>query len=231
MTDQPSPPIVLALGQREIFTNATTAYVRATLERLLPALVMPDPEVFECVEEARREARAQTGLAWDADDKVDQVATDLMRVSFNEQEFLRKQVLDFAFAGLFHLLERSVLKIVLEADKRNCKTVLNAKERKKNLHFKDIQCVLARCGYVTDEQSFTHDLHKLNLISNAVKHGQGGALTQLADEFPDLFLRRAPNETLVPEHLVRTPELLTQLAASVAAFWGSFPTQQYSTES
>jgi hypothetical protein len=70
-----------------------------------------------------------------------------------------------------------------------------------------------------DEQPFARDLHKLNLISNAVKHGHGRSLTLLAEEFPDLFLHRAPNEPLVLEHLFLTPELLRQLAASVAAFW------------
>jgi hypothetical protein len=86
---------------------------------------------------------------------------------------------------------------------------------------------LAQCGYVTDEQPFARDLHKLNLMSNAVKHGHERSLTQLAKEFPHLFLHRAPNEPLVVEHLFLTPELLIELAASVAAFWRSFPTQQF----
>jgi hypothetical protein len=227
MTDPPSPRIVLTFGQREILTNATTAYVKATLDRLLPALDMPDPEAFKCVEETRHEARAQAGMAWDADEEADRVASDLMRVFFDEQEFLQKQVLDFAFAGLFHLLERTVLKIILEADKRHCETVLNLDERKKNLCFEDVRRVLARCGYVTDDQSFARDLHKLNLISNAVKHGQGRSLKRLAKEFPDLFLCPAPNETFVLEHLVLTRKLLSELAASVAAFWSAFPAQQY----
>lgn len=228
MTDQqPSPRIVLAFGQREILANATTAYARATLERLLPALVMPDPEAFECVQEARREARAQAGMAWDADDEADQVASDLMRAFFDEQQFLQRQIRDFAFAALFHLLERAVQKILRDADTIHGGAVLKGK--KPPTEFKAVLCVLAQCGYVTDGQPFAHDLHKLNRISNAVKHGQGRSLAQLAEEFPDLFLRRVPNETLVPEHLVLTPELLSQLAASVAAFWSSFPTQQYST--
>jgi len=87
--------------------------------------------------------------------------------------------------------------------------------------------VLARCGYVTDEQPFARDLHKLNLISNAIKHGHGHSLTKLSKEFPDLFLHREPNEPLVLDHLFLTPELLRQLAASVAAFWGAFPAQQF----
>jgi len=46
MADEP-PCIILTLGQKEILTHATTAYAKATLERLLPALCMPDPEAFE----------------------------------------------------------------------------------------------------------------------------------------------------------------------------------------
>jgi len=227
MTDQPSPRIVLAFGQKDILTNATTAYARATLERLLPALVMPDAQAFECVEEARREARAQAGMAWDADDEADQVASDLMGAFFDEQEFLQRQVRDFAFAALFHLLERAVQKILRDADAIHGGAVL--KGQKPPEKFKEMLCVLAQCGYVTDGQPFAHDLHKLNLINNAVKHGQGSSLTQLAEEFPDLFLCRVSNETLVLEHLLLTPELLSQLAASVAAFWSAFPAQQYST--
>lgn len=66
---------------------------------------------------------------------------------------------------------------------------------------------------------------KLNLISNAVKHGHGRSLTQLSEEFPDLFLHREPNELLVLDYLFLTPELLRELAASVAAFWRAFPAQ------
>jgi hypothetical protein len=87
--------------------------------------------------------------------------------------------------------------------------------------------VLARCGYDIEGQPFTRDLHKLNLISNAVKHGHGRSLTQLAKEFPDLLLHRAPEEELTPEHLFLTAELLNELSASVAAFWEVFPAQQF----
>jgi hypothetical protein len=223
MTDQTSPRIILTFRQREILTNITTAYARATLERLLPALFMPDPEAFDLVEEARREARAD--MAWDVDDEADQAASDLMRAFFDEQQFLQRQVRDFAFAALFHLLERAVQKILQQADTIHSGAVLKGKKPK---NFSAVLRVLARCGYVTDGQPFAPDLHKLNLISNAVKHGHGDSLTQLAEEFPDLFLHRAPDESLDPEHLCLAPELLSQLAASVAAFWGSFPTQQFS---
>jgi hypothetical protein len=81
--------------------------------------------------------------------------------------------------------------------------------RNPSKNFNAMLCVLAQCGYVTDDQPFARDLHKLNLISNAVKHGHGHSLTQLAEEFPDLFLDRAPNEPLVLEHLFLTPAQAT----------------------
>jgi hypothetical protein len=186
---------------------------------------MPDPEAFDLVKEAHREARARAGMAWDADHEADQASSDLMQAFFDEQQFLQRQVQDFAFAALFHLLERAVRKILREADTVYCGTVLEGKEPK---DFCAMLRVLARCGYVTEAQPFVRDLRKLNLISNAVKHGRGKSLTRLAKEFPDLFLCRAPNEELVPEHLFLTSELLTQLAESVAAFWASFPTQEFS---
>jgi len=214
MKNHPATPIVLTLGRREILAKTTTAYASATLERLLPALIMPDREAFDLVEEARRAAHEQAGMTWDAADEAEQATTDMMRGFFEEQQFVQRQVLDFAFAALFHLLERAVQEILSEA---------NAEPPEE---FKDTLRVLAQRGYVTEGKPFTHDLNKLNLISNAVKHGRGKSLTRLAKKFPDLFLNREPNETLRPEHLLLTPELLNHLAESVAAFWSSFPAQE-----
>jgi hypothetical protein len=102
MTDQTSRRIILSFGQREILTDITTAYARATLERLLPALAMPDPEAFDFVEEARIEARE--GMASDRpplDDEANEVANGLMQEFFDYQQFLQRQVRDFAFAAPF----------------------------------------------------------------------------------------------------------------------------------
>lgn len=148
---------------------------------------MPNPEAFDFVEQAQIEARA--GMTRDSsplDDEADDVANDLMQEFFDYQQFLQRQVRDFAFAALFHLLERTVRKILLEADRRYGGAVLKAEKDTEN--FKAMLSVLARCDYVTDEQPFARDLRKLNLISNAIKHGHGRSLTKLSEEFPDLFL-------------------------------------------
>ena len=222
---QTSPRIVLAFGWRDILINNATAYVKATLDRLLPALDMPDPEAFELVEEARREARAGMTESWRTEEEADEVADNLMRAFFDEQKFLQRQAREFAFAALFHIWERTVWKILRDADRIHHGAVLEGK--KKKLDIDSTLRVLARCGYDTEGQPFVRDLHKLNLISNAVKHGHGSSLTQLAEEFPDLLLRRELGEELTPEHLFLTAEHLTELAASVAAFWELFPAQQY----
>jgi len=163
------------------------------------------------------------GMSWDAEDEADEAASGPMKTFFDERQFLRRQVLDFAFAALFHLLERALQRILHQADDVHSEGVLQGKKLRQ---FDEMCRVLARCGYDTTGLPFARDLDKLKLISNAVKHGQGVALYRLAKEFPELFLSREPTETLVFEHLSLTPELFTRLAASVADFWDSFPTQQ-----
>ena len=44
MTDQTSPRLVLSFGQKEILTDATTAYARATLENSFQHLLCPIPK-------------------------------------------------------------------------------------------------------------------------------------------------------------------------------------------
>jgi hypothetical protein len=61
MPGQDAPQIELALGQRGILTHATTAYVNVTLEKLLPALAMPDPHEFDYIDEVRREVGGRGG--------------------------------------------------------------------------------------------------------------------------------------------------------------------------
>jgi hypothetical protein len=229
MTDLASSRIVLAFGWRELLVSNATAYVRATLDRLLPSLLMPDPEVFDLVNEARLDAQAHMDFSTWRPDGADQYAQDLLRGFFDEQQFLQRQVREFAFAALFHLLERTVQKILRDADRMHGGAVL--KGEKEPLDFNAMLRVIARGGYDIGGQPFTRDLHQLNLIANAVKHGHGRSLTQLASEFPDLLLRRAPGEDLTPEHLFLTAELLSELSASVAAFWEAFPAQQFAAES
>jgi hypothetical protein len=196
MKNRPATPIVLTFGRREILANRTTTFASATLERLLPALVMPEHEAFDFVEAARRKAYEQAGMAWDADDEAAQAARDVMREFVKEQQFLQRQVLDFAFPALFHFLERAVQEILRDADTLYGGAVLKGKEPPKE--FKAMLCVLAQRGYATEGKSFTHDLNKLNLISNAVKHGRGQSLTRLAKKFPDLFYTASRTRHFVP---------------------------------
>jgi hypothetical protein len=224
MTDQESPRLVLLLGSREVLTHATTAYARAMLDKLLPALDTPDPEVFDFAEELHREALADAASRG-SEDGADQSADDFWRGVYAEQQALQQQALDFSFVAVFHLLERTMQKIFRQWDETLGGTVLKVGEPPPN--FNAMLRMLAVYGYVTDGQPFVGNLHKLNLISNAVKHGQGPSLIQLADEFPDLFLRRASDEMTIPEHLRLTQDLLRELVESVAAFWAAFPTQQF----
>jgi hypothetical protein len=137
---------------------------------------------------------------------------------------LQRQARDFAFVALFHLTERTVKKVLLDADKMHDGAVLKGKDPK---DFNAMLGVLARCGYVTDGKPFAPNLQKLNLISNAIKHGQGPSLSRLASEFPDLILYRHPGKPLAPDQVFLTAELLRELAASVADFWGAFPMGDY----
>jgi hypothetical protein len=114
-------------------------------------------------------------VAWDAEDEADEAASGLMQAFFNEQRFIQRRVLEFAFAALFHLLERALQRILHQADDAYCGKVPKGKKLRQ-LNFDKMLRVLARCGYDTNELPFAGDLHQLNLISNAVKHGQGTAL-------------------------------------------------------
>jgi hypothetical protein len=87
MTDLASSRIVLAFGWRELLVSNATAYVRATLDRLLPSLLMPDPEVFDLVNEARLDAQAHMDFSTWRPDGADQYAQDLLRGFFDEQQF------------------------------------------------------------------------------------------------------------------------------------------------
>jgi hypothetical protein len=225
VTDQTSPRIVLAFGWRATLAYQPTAFVKAMLDRLIPALLMPDPEAFEIAEKARQDALEHFSDSWQSDEEANEHAQDMLRSFFDEQRFQQRQVREFAFAMLFHVLERTVRKILVEGDTVNRGAVLDGKQVPGKLA--DMLGVLARCGYNTEGRPFMHDLHKLEVIANAVKHGHGRSLNQLAEEFPNLLLYRAPGEELTPEHLFLTAELLRELASSVAAFWEAFPSQQF----
>jgi 2-hydroxychromene-2-carboxylate isomerase len=225
VNEQVSPRILLAYGWRELLVNNATDYVRVTLDRLLPALVMPAPDVFDFVKAAREDLKARSAFGdRHSDEEADRYEQDLLNELFAKQRFLQRQVREFAFAALFHTLERTVWKVLQDADRLNAGAVL--KNEGKSLDFCSMLKVLARCGYDTTDRPFRRDLHKLNLISGAVKHGHGRSLTQLHQEFPEVFLYRSADEELTREHLYLTAELLNELANAVAAFWETFPAEQ-----
>jgi hypothetical protein len=213
MARQVVPRVVLNYGWRERLAYQPVAFARAALDRLIPALLMPDQEAFDIATAAKLEFQVSTS-DYTSDDAADLYEADVLRPFFDEQRYLQRQVLEFAFSALFHAFERTLRKILLEANLLHNQTILKSESEVYKLT--GMLSVLARCGYPTAWSSFRPDLDKLNMISNAVKHGQGVALRQLANKFPELFLCREPDEVLLPDHLHLKPELLTELANSVA---------------
>lgn len=226
MTNQAPPRIMLALGWREILVSSSTMFVRATLDRILPELLMPDPTVNDHMAKALEDMKASASTSsWGTDYEAAEVERERWRGVYDEQQFLRRQVLDFAFVTLFHMLERRLQKFLRDADRLYGGAILNG--TRQSLDFNAMLGVLARCGYDTNERPFRHNLRKLNVISNVVKHGHGSSLTRIAQEFPGICIRKELDEEMTPEHLVLTPELLSELGTSVAAFWESFPAEQF----
>jgi hypothetical protein len=226
MAEQAASCIILSYGWRDILARQPRAFVDSTLRRVIPSLSIPDQEAFEIAEEARQTA-LEPGSSWQEEQEAEDYAQAVLRGFFDEQEFMQRQVREFAFATLFHVFERTLRKILIEANRIYKESVLKGDGDLASLD--SMLGVLARCGYDTDGQPYRQSLHKLNLISNAVKHGHGRSLTQLAEKFPELFLHRAQDEALALEHLhYLTAELLIELAEAVAAFWESFPSQRFS---
>ncbi len=207
MNEQTLPFIELPFGLRDVLAYQATAYVSATLDKLVPALSMPDQDVLNSLRHARLEQN-----------EYQQCVRELV----DDQNRLKRQVIHFSFTTLFHIMERKVQQIVLRFGMKTHEIALTLE---RDLHFDHMIRELARLGYNAEAMPYWRNIHKLKLIANAVKHGHGKSLTKLEGEFPCLFLHRQPDEQLTPEHLFLEGALLKDLAESVAAFWKAFPAQ------
>jgi len=149
--------------------------------------------------------------------------------------FARDRVVEMAIAGLYHLWERRVAH-VLRMHERKRSDPSAPKQQMTDLrlgNFAEIRAEFETLGWSLEIQDFYKKLNQLRLVTNAVKHGEGDAMTRLWRKFPRLFWPYNHDSYPIPEDLPNaptaantlelTPEHFREYAEALEAFWKAVP--------
>ena len=219
--DSPPPTApILALDwtwdEAEYHAKQVKLYTRAVLTRVMPSLAELTPSEMQAVIESPELVPIMPFEG----DIAPAGGDDLYTLLMNDLGFVRHEVFGLAFAGLFHLFEKTLMGALSRNHGRSGGRLIRESERELKLPM--MQRILKRGGYPIEGSDFEVPFSKLRLISGTAKHAPGQSARQLAAAFPELMVV-APGD--IPSHLslMLSPELFRELSDAVIAFWRGFP--------
>ncbi|EWY41223.1 hypothetical protein N825_30655 [Skermanella stibiiresistens SB22] len=149
--------------------------------------------------------------------------------------FAKDRIIEMAVAGLYHLWERRAVHMLRLHELSRSKSD-DGKRKAAELSLNDfgeIRAQFERLGWDLEIQPFYKKLNKLRLVTNAVKHGPGPAMTKLWRKCPTLFWPYNEPGHPIPADLPAEPSSANTLdltadhfrdyARAVEAFWKAVP--------
>lgn len=213
---------VICSSECAVMARYTEAYVEAVRARLLPAISTPDPSIREQVEDAYMAVISATS---DHDGEPDvsmaySAAQDVEEEAADDHLFVYEQVLGLAIAGLFHVWERAMRRVLIRA----IRFQLPVPDRQtiERADTKQLLSALQATGMRLPSSSILERLNELRLIANVVKHGSGASLRELAEFYPERF-DGMEADIASPDFLSLTEEDLNTFGDAVATFWRTIP--------
>lgn len=227
--------LYMASGTRKLLLARHDFYVEQTDKRVLAH--------FQDIEaEASRYGEGEfLRLSSMLDDGTRDEGDVAEAADYRAQEFysllsdLKDQTLLGSLAGLYHQWEKDLREFIEwelnhYADRREVRKVAWGS------NLGDVLGLIQDFGWTTRSEPFFPDVDACRLIVNVYKHGQGHALNQLAERFPEFVARPFYNwpaafstDFLDHEWLKVTPEQFSRIAGALRAFWTVFPERLLST--
>jgi hypothetical protein len=196
----------MAWGETSNALRLTDVYVEGFRKRLFPVFDDIDSEATAAREDFERNAPVYTEeMLWDAHIDAFEHGWEV----YGNLEFVRRQLIDLAIAGLFHLWERLVFLFIF----RQLRIAVQIRS------FKDICDTLKKLGSKIESCEWFEDLDTLHLVANTIKHGEGRSSKRLARKEPSLF-DSAPDSNTA-DQLDLNVEHFDRFAQAVRSFWTS----------